>query len=95
MNDRQMMVLQIQQLTFMLVELNLFLDTHPQDVMALGQYNALHEQFHALMEQYNMMHGPLMNFGHAPGGMDRFEWVDDPWPWEKDANPTLMCGGGK
>ncbi len=92
MGDRQMLVLQIQQLGFMLVELNLFLDTHPSDSMALGQYNALHSQYHMLMEEHNMKYGPLMGFGHAPGGKDSFQWIDAPWPWERDANPTLNCG---
>jgi spore coat protein JB len=92
MNDRQAMLLQIQQLGFVLVDLNLYLDTHPTDKMALMNYNTFSDQYRELMMKYNMTYGPLMGFGHAQGGMDQFLWVNSPWPWQKDAN-AASCRG--
>lgn len=89
MDDRQNMVLQIQQIGFLLVDLNLYLDTHPTDRTALAQYNMLHQQYSDLMKAYYAKFGPLMNFGLAPGGMDEFMWVHGPWPWQREANPVL------
>jgi spore coat protein JB len=92
MDDRQAMILQIQQVGFTLVDLNLYLDTHPMDKMVLMSYNTFHDQYHKMMMDYSMKYGPLMNFGHAPGGMEEFMWVNSPWPWQKDANTALYGG---
>jgi spore coat protein JB len=92
MDERSAMILQIQQIGFSLVDLNLYLDTHPTDKVALMNYNTLHEQYNGLMMQYNMTYGPLMGFGHAPGGMEEFLWVNGPWPWQKDANLAFYRG---
>jgi spore coat protein JB len=92
MDDMQGMILQIQQLGFVLVDLNLYLDTHPTDRMALMNYNTLVTQYRELMMDYCMKYGPLMGFGHSPGGTDSFLWVEEPWPWQKDAN-TAYYGG--
>jgi spore coat protein JB len=89
MGDMQAMILEIQKLGFVLVDLNLYLDTHPMDKMALMNYNTLQKKYMELMMNYNMKAGPLMNFGHAPGGMDSFMWVESPWPWQKDANTAF------
>jgi len=92
MDERQTMMLQIQQLGFTLVDLNLYLDTHPMDKMALASYNTFHAQYHQMMMNYNMKYGPMMNFGHAPGGEEQFLWVNSPWPWQRDANVALPRG---
>ena len=92
MDEMQRMMLQLQQLQFMLVDLNLFLDTHTMDRMALAQYNTLHKQYMDMMMSFNMKYGPMMNFGHAPGGMDSFMWPMSPWPWQRSANVPPMRG---
>lgn len=68
-------------LQFAIVELNLFLDTHPDDERALQDYNKLVEQFEAEKRQYTDKYGPLVNFGF---GKSRFpwQWVKAPWPWD-------------
>lgn len=93
MGEMQAMILQIQQIGFTLVDLNLYLNTHPMDKMALTTYNTLHKQYHELMMAYNMQYGPLLNFGHAPGGSDEFLWVKSPWPWQQAANATFAFRG--
>ena len=54
MDEKLMMTLHIQQIGFMLVELNLYLDTHPTDRMALSNYNMLSRQYHQMMMDYTM-----------------------------------------
>ena len=71
----------IQELSFSLVELNLYLDTHPGCQKALELYNRYSAQLKSLREEYNMKYGPLMNFGTCPSP-DSFSWVNSPWPWE-------------
>ena len=93
MNEMQTMQLQIQQWQFTLVDLNLYLNTHPMDKMALNTYNTLYMQFHELVAAYNTKFGPLMNFGHNPGGAEQFMWVNSPWPWQQAANATIAYRG--
>jgi spore coat protein JB len=89
MNDMQAMILEIQQVGFVLVDLNLYLDTHPGDGVALANYNTLSKQYQDMMMNYNMKYGPIVNFGHQMGGTDSFLWVNSPWPWQKDANTAF------
>lgn len=93
MDEKLMMTLQIQQVGFMLVELNLYLDTHPTDRMALANYNMLHMQYHQMMMDYSAKFGALMNFGHSEAGTDSFNWINSPWPWQRGANPTSVPRG--
>lgn len=91
-NNYQMMILQIQQVGFTLVDLNLYLNTHPNDMVALMNYNTLHKQYRELMMAFEAQYGPLMNFGHSPGGTDQFMWINSPWPWQTDANMAFYRG---
>ncbi len=93
MDEKLMMTLHIQQIGFMLVELNLYLDTHPTDRMALSNYNMLSRQYHQMMMDYTMKFGALMNFGHSEAGTDSFNWISGPWPWQRGANPTSVPRG--
>lgn len=78
---QQQMLKKLQELSFALVELNLFLDTHPDNVKARELYNAYSAQMRDLRKEYFENYGPTMNFGVCPAG-DSFSWINSPWPWE-------------
>lgn len=62
-------------LPFAAWEMRLFLDTHPNDKMALETYNKL-----CAMGGGN---------NYACNGIQNGEswtWINDPWPWEAEAN---------
>ena len=68
MPSREKLLAWIDQVSFAVVEMNLYIDTHPEDEEALKQY----------AEQYD----PL-TIDTANDRMSRsFEWVMQPWPWE-------------
>jgi spore coat protein JB len=72
----------LQAYEFTAFDLNLYLDTHPNDLRALTDYsNAMRETKH-LMNAYNRCYGPLM----AEDNVDQtsWRWVEDPWPWDLD-----------
>lgn len=74
----------IQMYDFYLYELNLYLDTHPYDRQALDlfkKYNGLRESAY---EAYTSKYGPIT--ADRSSTDERFNWVDDPWPWERSAN---------
>ena len=78
---QQEMIKKLQEISFTLVELNLYLDTHPDCQQALTLYNTYAQQQKELREEYYKNYGPLLNFGNMPAG-DSFQWVNSPWPWE-------------
>ncbi|OGO83144.1 MAG: spore coat protein CotJB [Clostridiales bacterium GWD2_32_19] len=75
------LLLEIQKFEFATVDLNLFLDTHPDNQRALNDYNMYTVELSKLKKEYRLKFGPLANFGSAPS-MSPWQWVETPWPWE-------------
>ncbi|GAB6988460.1 spore coat protein CotJB [Paenibacillus pini] len=71
----------IQIIDFALVELNLFLDTHPDDLKSIEQFNQLAQQRIPFVREFQEHYGPLLNFGHAFSKFP-WEWSKSPWPWQ-------------
>ena len=72
---------EIQAIDFVIVELNLYLDTHPDDFEAIKQFNDNAEKSMKLKLEYEKKYGPLMNFGYSFSNYP-FNWIDTPWPWQ-------------
>lgn len=72
---------ELQAVDFVLVELNLYLDTHPWDTNAIQQFNHCAENRRRIAQLYESKYGPLMNFGHSFSGSP-WQWNDPPWPWQ-------------
>ena len=72
---------ELQALEFVILELGLYLDTHPNDAEAF----ALFQEYVALeregRKRYEKMYGPLTL--SAAADSDCFTWLNDPWPWER------------
>lgn len=66
---------------FVLVELTLYLDTHPDDLQAIIQFNQTAEQYKQLSCEYERRYGPLMQYGHSYSRYP-FDWKEAPWPWQ-------------
>lgn len=73
---------ELMEVEFACVELNLYLDTHPEDRQALCSYGKLCQRFQELKEAYEEQVGPLFNFGLSKPRGDSWQWIDSPWPWE-------------
>lgn len=80
-DERNEMLARLQEIQFMTVDLNLYLNTHPDDVRALNQYNYYAAQQMMLKNKYEQLYGPLSNFGTAFGKVP-WNWIYEPWPWE-------------
>lgn len=72
---------ELQAVDFALVELTLYLDTHPEDLDSIRQFNGLVKQRKKLAKEYEMRYGPLMEFGHSYSDED-WSWRKAPWPWQ-------------
>lgn len=83
MDRRKALLLQIKNVEFAALELQLYLDTHPCDQRALMDFNYYSQQLLMLKQQYEMNYGPLLNFGFSPNPYG-WQWIDSPWPWEEE-----------
>lgn len=82
--SRSNLLCAIQMYSFYLYDLNLFLDSHPNDKKALAKFNEINWQLKAAVKLYNEKYGPLK--ANQNMSENNFYWVDDPWPWERGAN---------
>ena len=78
--DRWKMLEWVQALCFVVVDMELYLDTHPCDEKAIAYYKEAVENYKKAKKQYEQEYGPLV----ATSSMDcdRWEWADTPLPWE-------------
>ena len=70
----------ISQYRFMCVELNIYLDTHPDDANARAGYLCYARRRHPRRDHYEAEYGPLLNFGQSP--TETGCYVMSQWPWE-------------
>ncbi|MHB9094744.1 MAG: spore coat protein CotJB [Eubacteriales bacterium] len=66
---------------FTAVDLSLYLNTHPNDMKALGEYNHATRLLTTLKCAYEQCYGPLAVFGFTPSQYP-WRWIDEPWPWQ-------------
>ena len=78
---------ELQALHFAIQELALYLDTHRDDREALELYRAYQEMYRHCKAEYLKHRGPM---NHTQiSNSDRYEWLDDPWPWEYAKNKEV------
>lgn len=74
---------QIKELDFAIVEMTLYLDTHPCDREALELFGVYRAKRNMLVESYERQFGKwAITADTTPADTGRWAWVDDPWPWE-------------
>ncbi len=83
-NSRADMLKQIQCYNFAAYDMLLYLDTHPEDKKAFKMFQELVKKTNSLKCEFEKEYGPLSQFASAM--QECFNWLDNPWPWEKEAN---------
>ena len=79
---QQKMLREIQALEFSLVDLHLFLDTHPYCVDALNLFKEYSNMLHEVKCEYERRYGPIDPMGCGIGETS-WEWALQPWPWHQ------------
>ena len=82
--DRVSLMKKIQMYDFVVDETVLYLDTHPACQQALEHFRKYKAMLDEAMKEYHEKYGPLT--AESSAGMDVWDWVKGPWPWEKEAN---------
>ena len=75
---------QIRAVDFALYETVLYLDVYPHSSEALETYHKLRAQSEALRRKYEETCGPLTAFSNRSD--TSWDWMDQPFPWEYDAD---------
>ena len=75
---REEMLEKIKCLNFAIIELGLYLDTHPNDAKALCLHKKYCKEYKELTDKYQKVYGPLTI--HFP--CNKWRWLEEPWPWE-------------
>ncbi|SKA80930.1 spore coat protein JB [Clostridium sp. USBA 49] len=78
---------QIAQVQFMLEDLQLYLNTHPMDKNALAKRNSYVKQLKTLRSEYDKLFD-MINQNDSLSAYP-WEWIEEPWPWEYEANYKL------
>lgn len=81
MEKREDLLQKISAVCFVVQDLKLFLDTHPENAEAMRLYGDYVREAKKLKERYTAFYGPLMAETFEPDG--EWKWIDDPWPWDK------------
>ena len=76
----QTLLMKIGEARFACVELQLYLDTHPEDADARSDFNSYANALDRLCAEYTQTYGPLENFGNSTH--DAGSWVYQKWPWQ-------------
>lgn len=83
MNENALMR-KIQAYYFSAYDLQLYLDTHPNDKKAFEMFCELVKKTKELIKEYELNFGPLTAWSSIKS--QTYTWLDEPWNWEKGAN---------
>ena len=78
--NREAMLKTVQQTGFAMLELGLFLDTHPDDAAALAAFCGARSEYEKAAAAFEASFGPLTVTSGDKN--NTWAWVNTPWPWE-------------
>ena len=70
---------ELQALEFVVLELGMYLDTHPEDTEAFTLFKQYAAMEKAAKAAYESKFGPLTKSAAASG--ETYGWLKEPWPW--------------
>lgn len=85
--SRDELLKKITALDFMIIDLQLYLNTHPTDNKALASHNSFVIQANTFKQNYEKMFGMLSATESCSSSP--WQWIQEPWPWEYEANFKL------
>jgi len=88
-HNRDDLLYKLTALDFMLVDLALFLNTHPDEREAVDEYNKVVNEADRIRAVYENHFGPLCSY-RSKNQAPTWIWSDDPWPWSTEGNFNLL-----
>ena len=78
-SSREEMINELRALKFSIIELGLYLNTHPCDKKAICMHKEYCNKYRKLADQYQKMYGPLTIMFPC----NSWRWLEEQWPWER------------
>ena len=72
----------INQISFAVDDVKLFLDTHPGNQKALDYFQKYKEKRMEALKEYAEVYGPL-TVDTVSENSDCWYWINEPWPWQE------------
>lgn len=73
----------IYEISFAVDDVKLYLDTHPWDDEALVYFNEYSRLRNEALREYAQYYGPLTIDTVACSGYQKWNWINEPWPWQE------------
>lgn len=81
MMNRKQLMQWINEVSFAVTEITLYLDTHPDDEEALAFFNHFNEERKRAVAMYSENYAPL-TLDMLQQEETHWNWATEPWPWE-------------
>ena len=78
LNKQAKLLTEISAYGFAAHDLNLYLDTHPNDKAMFNLFKDYSNECERLTKEYEKTYGPLL----VSGTRNAWDWNNNPWPWE-------------
>lgn len=79
MSERQKLMKRIAMLDFALVELHLYMDSHPNDKEIAKKFDSYKTKSKDLRKEYEEKYGPIQA---RSTDANSWAWISNPWPWD-------------
>ena len=79
-NPEEELKLKIMEETFIINDLNLYLDIHPKDNDIYEIFRKHERLLNKYIGDYEESYGSILLNGKS----DTYNWINNPWPWEDD-----------
>ncbi len=80
MTEREKLLQQVRMYNFALIEVGLFLNSHPKNAAALAYHRTNQAKYNEAVAAYEAKFGPLSSLEAQEA--NEWQWISDPWPWE-------------
>lgn len=74
----------INEYSFMLDDITLYLNTHPNCQKGLNEYEKYKALRNEVMAEYEANYGPICKYNVDIN--NSWDWINQPWPWEGECN---------
>ncbi|HHZ07005.1 MAG TPA: spore coat protein CotJB [Clostridiales bacterium] len=79
MTEREILMRKIAANDFAMLDLHLYLDTHPNNNQIAEKLNEYRTKSAILKKEYEENYGPIMQSNENG---NRWAWISNPWPWD-------------
>lgn len=80
---RRDLLREINEVSFAVDDVKLFLDTHPCDEEAMMYFQEYSQKRNELLKKYSKLYGPLTVDLVDMSCTEYWNWISEPWPWQE------------